>query len=231
MESFEVYNNIYGENSIFLIDTYDTEQAAKNITKFKNSIKAVRIDSGDLVEHSKKVRKILDENGCDEVLIVGSSDLNEYKIRDILEKNAPIDAFGVGTELATSRDDPAIAGVYKLIEYNNKPKIKISEDKLTYPGKKQIYRFYHGQGEFKEDILMLESEPKPLNSEALLIPVMKEGLLITKLPDLNSIQQYYTKNIEKLPNNFKELEENHIFQLYISSKLSELTSSLTKKFT
>jgi len=150
MESFDVYTNIYGDNSILLIDTYDTEQAAKKISKFKNSIKAVRIDSGDLVEHAKKVRKILDENGCEKVQIVASSDLNEYKIKKILESNAPIDAFGIGTELATSRDDPTIAGVYKLIEHNNKPKIKISEDKLTYPGKKQIYRIYNKQGEFIE---------------------------------------------------------------------------------
>ena len=231
MESFNVYNDIYGENSILLIDTYDTEQAAQNISKFKNSIKAVRIDSGDLVEHSKKVRKILDENGCDKVLIVASSDLNENKIKNILDNDAPIDAFGVGTELATSRDDPAIAGVYKLMEYNTKPKIKISEDKLTYPGKKQIYRFYNGHGKFKEDILMLDSEPAPSNSEALLSLVMEEGLLITDLPDLNNIQQYYFENIEKLPNKFKTLEENHIFQLKISSKLSELTSSLTENFT
>jgi nicotinate phosphoribosyltransferase len=231
MESFDLYNDIYGENSILLIDTYDTEQAAKKITKFKNSIKAVRIDSGDLVEHSKKVRKILDENGCERVLIVASSDLNENKIKEILEKNAPIDAFGVGTELATSRDDPSIAGVYKLIEYNNRPKIKISEDKLTYPGKKQIYRIFNNQREFKEDILMLDNEPAPLNSEALLIPVMKEGLLITQLPDINNIQQYCIESIEKLPNKYKNLEENHIFQLKISYKLSELTSSLTEKFT
>jgi nicotinate phosphoribosyltransferase len=231
MESFNVYNDIYGKDSILLIDTYDIEQAARKISKFKNSIKAVRIDSGDLVEHSKKVRKILDENGCDKVLIVASSDLNEYKIREILDKNAPIDAFGVGTELATSRDDPAIAGVYKLIEYNNKPKIKISEEKLTYPGKKQIYRFYNEKGEFIEDILMLDSEEVPLNSEALLIPVMKEGLLITELPNLFDIQQYYIESIEKLPNKFKNLEENHIFHLKISTKLSELTSSLTEKFT
>ncbi len=216
MESFDVYTNIYGENSILLIDTYDTEQAAKKISKFKNSIKAVRIDSGDLVEHSKKVRKILDENGCEKVQIVASSDLNEYKIKKILESNAPIDAFGVGTELATSRDDPTIAGVYKLIEYNNKPKIKISEDKLTYPGKKQIYRIYNKQGEFIEDFLTLDSEPAPPNSEALLILVMKEGSLITELPNLNNIQQYYNENIEKLPNKFKELEENQIFKLRIS---------------
>ena len=231
MESFEVYNDIYGDNSIFLIDTYDTEQAANKITKFKNSIKAVRIDSGDLVDHSKKVRKILDENGCEKVLIVASSDLNEYRIKEILDKNAPIDAFGIGTELATSRDDPAIAGVYKLIEYNRKPKIKISEDKLTYPGKKQIYRFYNKQGEFKEDILTLDYEPAPSDSEALLIPVMKKGILITNLPDLNNIQQFYNENIKKLPNKFKELDENHTFELRISKKLSELTNSLKEKFT
>jgi len=231
MESFDVYTNIYGDNSILLIDTYDTEQAAKKISKFKNSIKAVRIDSGDLVEHAKKVRNILDENGCKNVQIVASSDLNEYKIKKILESNAPIDAFGVGTELATSSDDPTIAGVYKLIEYNNKPKIKISEEKLTYPGKKQIYRIYNKQGEFREDFLALDSEPAPPNSEALLIRVMKEGSLITELPNLNNIQQYYSKNIEKLPNKFKELEENHIFKVRISKKLSELTNSLTEKFT
>ncbi len=231
LESFDVYKNIYGDNTILLIDTYDTEQAAKKISKFKNSIKAVRIDSGNLIEHAKKVRKILDENGCEKVLIVASSDLNEYKIKKILESNAPIDAFGVGTELATSRDDPTIAGVYKLIEYNHKPKIKISEDKLTYPSKKQIYRIYNKQGGFKEDILMLDNEPAPPNSEALLIPVMKEGILITELPELNNIQQYYKENIEKLPNKFKELDENHVFKVRISKKLSELTNSLTEKFT
>jgi len=231
LESFDVYNKFYGDNSILLIDTYDTEQAAKKISKFKNLIKAVRIDSGDLVEHSKKVRKILDENGCEKVEIVASSDLNEYKIKKILESNAPIDAFGVGTELATSRDDPTIAGVYKLIEYNKKPKMKISEDKLTYPGKKQIYRIYNKQGEFIEDLLTLDSEPAPPNSEALLIPVMKKGSLITELPNLNNIQQYYIENIKKLPPKFKELNEDYVFNVKISKKLSELTNSLTEKFT
>ena len=183
------------------------------------------------MSHYKIWRKIIDENGCEKVLIVASSDLNEYRIKEILDKNAPIDAFGIGTELATSRDDPAIAGVYKLIEYNSKPKIKISEDKLTYPGKKQIYRFYNKQGEFKEDILTLDYEPAPSDSEALLIPVMKKGILITNLPDLNNIQQFYNENIKKLPNKFKELDENHTFELRISKKLSELTNSLKEKFT
>lgn len=228
MESFETYYNIYRENSIFLIDTYDTEKAAKKISKYKNTIRGVRIDSGDLIEHAKKVRKILDENGCKKVLIVATSDLNEYKIKEIIDNKAPIDAFGVGTELATSRDDPTIAGVYKLIEYNGVPKIKISENKLTYPGRKQIHRIYDEQGKFKEDILMLDDEPAPPNSEELLIPIMKSGKLIYDMPDLHEIQQYYLENIKKLRNEYKVLKENHIFKLKISKKLKNLTDTIKK---
>ncbi|MFX1357634.1 MAG: nicotinate phosphoribosyltransferase [Promethearchaeota archaeon] len=230
IESFDAYYQIYGENSILLIDTYDTERAAKNISKYKNNIRAVRIDSGDLIQHSKLVRKILDENGCEKVTIVASSDLNEYKIKEIIDKNAPIDAFGIGTELATSRDDPALSAVYKLIEYNNISKIKTSEDKVTYPGIKQIYRTYNKDGIFKEDIMMLESELQPSNSEALLIPIMKQGKLVYDMPNLDVIQQYYLNNIDKLPEDYKMLEENHIFKLKISKKLEELTKSLRKKY-
>ena len=127
LDSFNVYYDIYGENSIFLIDTYDTEKGAITSTKFGNKIRGVRIDSGDLADHARKVRKILDKKGSEKVLIVASSDLNEYKIKKIIDENVPIDVFGVGTELATSRDDPTISGVYKLIEYNNVPKIKLAK--------------------------------------------------------------------------------------------------------
>jgi len=229
-ESFDLYYKIYGKSSILLIDTYDTEKAAKTACKYGNNIKGVRIDSGDLIEHAKKVRKILDDNGCKEVIIVASSDLNEYKIKQIIDTNAPIDAFGVGTELATSRDDPTISGVYKLIEYNGRPKIKISEEKLTYPGKKQIYRIYNERGIFKEDILMLEDDEVPPNSEALLIPIMEKGNLISKIPQLMEIQQYYLKNMKKLPSEYKTLDEKHVFKLKISKKLRELTNSLTRKY-
>jgi len=136
----------------------------------------------------------------------------------------------VGTELTTSRDDPTIAGVYKLIEYNNQPKIKISEEKFTYPGKKQIYRVYNERGVFKEDILMLEDDEAPPNSEALLIPIMEKGNSISKIPQLMEIQQYYLKNIKKLPGEYKTLDENHVFILKISKKLKELTNSLTRKY-
>jgi nicotinate phosphoribosyltransferase len=230
MESFETYYKIYGNESILLIDTYDTERAAKSIYKYKNSIKAVRIDSGDLLEHSKRVRTILDENGCDKVLIVASSDLNEYKVKDLIERKAPIDAFGIGTELVTSRDDPTLAAVYKLIECNAKPRMKTSEEKITFPGKKQVYRIYDKNRMLKEDLMMLEDENPPLNSEALLIPIMKEGELISQLPNLGEIQQYYLSNIDRLPNEFKELEKNNGFRIRISKKLSDLTNALRQKY-
>ncbi|TFG13396.1 MAG: nicotinate phosphoribosyltransferase [Promethearchaeota archaeon] len=230
MESFQVYFKIYGEDSILLIDTYDTEKAAEKVCAYGNTIRGVRIDSGDLISHAKNVRKILDKNGCDKVLIVASSDLNEYKIKEIIDKKAPIDAFGIGTELATSRDDPTVAAVYKLIEHNRIPKIKISEEKITYPGKKQVYRIYNNDGKLKEDLLMLDDEPAPPNSEAVLIPIMKKGKLINQLPNLDEIHQYYNENIIKLPNEYKKLEENHVFNLKISEKLVKLTNSLKQRY-
>ena len=230
MDSFENYYKIYGKDSILLIDTYDTEKAAKGITKYKNNIRAVRIDSGDLLEHSRKVRKILDDNGCKQVLIVASSDLNEYKIKHLLENNAPIDAFGIGTELATSRDDPTLAAVYKLMEYRGNPKIKTSQDKITCPGRKQIYRSYDKKGFFKDDILMLESEVPPTDSEALLIPVMKKGVLSHQLPSLEEIRQFYLNNIEKLPNQFKDIEISFNYKIKISKNLDDLTKTLQKQF-
>lgn len=225
-DSFDSYYKIYDKDSIFLIDTYDTENGAEKSCKFGNNIMGVRLDSGDLIDHAKKVRKILDKNGCEKVLITASSDLNEYKIKEIIEKKAPIDAFGVGTELATSRDDPTISGVYKLIVYNNIPKIKVSEEKLTYPGKKQVYRIYNKEGMFKEDILSLENEPIPPNSEALLIPIMKNGEVITKIPNLDEIQAFYLENIKKLPDFYKKLEKIQVPKVKISENLQQLTDSL-----
>ncbi len=230
IESFNTYYDIYKENSIFLIDTYDTEEGARKSCKFGNKIRGVRIDSGNLIDHAKKVRNILDKEGCDKVLIVASSDLNEYKIKEILDNKAPIDAFGIGTELATSRDDPTISGVYKLIEYNDAPKIKVSEEKLTYPGIKQIDRIFDRSGIFKEDILRLDEEFEVPNSKPLLIPIMMDGKLIYDLPKIDEIRQYYLKNMETLPKGYKVLKENHLFRLKISQKLESLTESLKGKY-
>ncbi|HEC38013.1 hypothetical protein LCGC14_0515630 [marine sediment metagenome] len=229
-ESFNVYFDLYDEDSILLIDTYDTENGAELSTQFGNKIKGVRIDSGDLIAHSKKVRQILDEKGCSDVLIVASSDLNEYKIKEIIDKNAPIDAFGVGTELTTSRDDPTLSGVYKLIEYNNIPRIKISEEKITYPGIKQVYRKFDENGILEEDIITIVNEPAPTNSESLLHPIMKNGRLVSNLPEIDEIQRYYFENMKKLSQIYKNLEKVHPFKIKLSKNLMELTNQLKSKY-
>jgi len=229
IEAFNTYFKFFDEDSIILIDTYDTEKGAEKCAQFGNKIKGVRIDSGDLIKHAQKVRKILDQKGCEKVLIVASSDLNEYKIKEIIDKNAPIDAFGVGTELATSRDDPTLSGVYKLIEYNKVPKIKISEEKITFPGIKQVYRFYDENKMFKHDLLTLDNEPAPIDSKSLLKPILKGGELITKLPELDKIQLFYRENIKKLPETYKNLEKIQIVSLELSEKLSLLTKTLKEK--
>ena len=229
-DSFDSYYKIYGEDSILLIDTYDTEKGAQKACKYGNRIRGVRIDSGDLIDHARKVRKILDQNGCDKVLIVASSDLNEYKIKEIIDKKAPIDAFGVGTELTTSRDDPTISGVYKLIEYNNEPRIKISEGKVTYPGIKQVYRSYNKDDKLEEDLLSLDDEPIPVNSEPLLIPIIKKGKLVTILPKLDEIRDFYLENIRNLPETYKNLEQKEKFKLRVSEKLEQITQKLKKNY-
>jgi nicotinate phosphoribosyltransferase len=228
-DAFDFYYKIYGENSILLIDTYDTEKAAKLACKYGNKIFGVRIDSGDLIENSFKVRKILDANGCKDVIIVASSDLNEYKIKNLLDNNAPIDAFGIGTELVTSRDDPALAAVYKLVEFQGKPRIKTSKDKLTFPGKKELYRLYDNNDIFIKDIMALEQEPKPPNSEILLNQILDKGRLITDMSNLKEIQQYYMQNIKKLPDKFKSLNEEVNYEVEISGELRKLTNTLQNK--
>lgn len=229
MESFEIFYDYYGDNTIQLIDTYNIKEGTLKATKFDNNILGVRIDSGDLVKETKRVRKILDENGCEEVQIVLSSNLDEYKIRNILEEGAPADAFGVGTELVTSSDDPTLSMVYKLMEHNGEPKIKTSEGKKTYPGAKQVYRRFDENGKIEKDYLLLEEETAPETTQPLLIPIMKQGEMVYDLPSLEAIRKNCRKNIETLPERYKQLEEVKIENVEVSDKLDKLTDRLIEK--
>lgn len=229
MESFEIFYDLYRENTIQLIDTYDIKEGTLKATKFGNEILGVRIDSGDLVKETKRVRKILDENGCDEVKIVLSSNLDEYEIKRILDNNAPADAFGVGTELVTSSDDPTLSAVYKLMEHNGEPKIKTSEGKKTFPGAKQVYRQFDENGKIECDHLLLDEEPAPETTHPLLIPIMKNGELVYELPTLDMIKEYCRKNIAKLPDRYKQLKEVDVDMVKVSDKLDALTNKLMRQ--
>ena len=165
---------------ILLIDTYDTEAGARKVVELAPKLKAdgiairgVRIDSGDLTAMARKVRRILDDGGLKDVIILVSGGIDEDVLAAMMKAGAPIDGFGIGVSLATSIDAPAFDCAYKLQEYAGKPKRKLSEGKVTWPGRKQVWRSYDTDGRMRGDILSLDSDTQP--GEALIVPVMRAG--------------------------------------------------------
>jgi nicotinate phosphoribosyltransferase len=160
--AFRAFLKVFPSNATILVDTYDTLAAVQRLTAFKENVSAIRLDSGDLLTLSQQAREILDGAGKSEVKIFASGDLNEYLIKDLIESGAKIDAFGVGTQLATSYDRPALGGIYKLVSVSDqgmiKMKMKLSPEKATYPGAKQVWRRLHERGKYAGDLIALEDE-------------------------------------------------------------------------
>ena len=228
-ESFQDFNKVFPDNTTLLIDTYDTIKGAQLATKIGKELKGVRLDSGNLTSLSRRVRKILDSAGLEQVKITASGDLNEYKISQMLAKGACIDSFGVGTEMVTSKDTPALGGVYKLVEQEKEgcliPKMKFSKDKETCPSKKQVYRFLNKNGSFKKDIIGLVDEE--FDAEGLLVPVMKKGNLLYKIPTVQQIQKSAEKNTAQLPDKFKDLDCKIVYSVNISKKLKRIRDKIS----
>ena len=205
-KAFESYADVFPENTILLIDTYDTVAAVKKIIRMplREKLKAVRLDSGNLKILSKRVRKILDQADLKTVKIIASGNLNEYKISELIQEKSPIDIFGVGTDMVTSRDYPALDLTYKLVEIEDLQgkityKAKRSQGKSTIPGRKQVFRGFTSQGLFKQDTIGLFREVPPPGTQALLRPVIKEGKLIKPLPSLLEIRTYLQERLSQLP--------------------------------
>jgi nicotinate phosphoribosyltransferase len=200
-EAFRKFHQLF-PHGVLLVDTYDSLAAIAKIIQNGLHPSAIRLDSGDLVELSIQARKRLDEAGLKETKIFASGDLDEYAIRDLLARGAQIDAFGVGTALATSKDAPALGGVYKLVDLESDGHIsyraKFSEEKLTYPGRKQVFRSHDSEGVFRGDTVACENEGFP-GDEPLLSCVMQNGKRICPDPDLASIQQYAHQQLERIP--------------------------------
>ena len=225
LAAFRDYAAAFSNNTILLIDTYDTLDGARNaciVAKEMEArgarLRAVRLDSGDLLTLSKQVRRILDAEGLDYVQIIASHDLDEFQIDTLLEDGAPIDSFGVGTRLATGANfnprtgeggTSALGGVYKLVESDGRPVGKQSLDepsKATLPGKKQIYRITDAAGNYAKDWVTLWDE-KVSEGEPLLVPIIRDGELVYEFPNLHDIQARTTAELEKLPDSHKRLTE------------------------
>jgi nicotinate phosphoribosyltransferase len=230
-EAFLAYKKAFPENMALLIDTYSTIEGAKTATGLGVSPTLVRLDSGDLLDLSVKVRQILDTAGHKNTEIFASGDLNEYKIRDLVKKGAPIDAFGVGTELTTSREDPALPGIYKLVELRRGsesiPRVKLSPAKVTIPELKQIHRAYDSSGLIKEDIIAMDEEIFPsLAAQTLLRKVIDKGQLTYSVPSLLETREYTKKQTDSLPQEFRDPTIVAEAPVRLSPKLSSLCEKL-----
>jgi len=199
-EAYEQLQKLLGDATVYLIDTYDTIAGAKLAASLGRPLWGVRLDSGNLVELSRAVRKILDDAGLPDVKIMATSDLNEYKILEFAAARAPIDAFGVGTDLATSTDSPNLGVVYKLVELNGRQTAKFSEDKHTLPGAKQVFRFAtYDCVACSWECLGCEPGAEDGEARALLRPVLLGGKLVDPLPKVMEARKYAAESIQKLP--------------------------------
>ncbi|WP_104987368.1 nicotinate phosphoribosyltransferase [Sorangium cellulosum] len=213
--AFEGYVAVFPSAAILLIDTYDTlVGAARAAAVARDKLKGVRLDSGDLGALSVAVRKILDDAGCTSAKIVASGDLNEHRIAELRRAGAPIDLYGVGTDLVTSIDAPSLGGVYKLVEIDGVepgaarvPIAKFSEGKATLPGAHQVHRFRDPSGKLARDVIALESEPIPAGAEPLLAPVVKRGVRLAPPEGLGAVRARVREQLGALPDALRQIDD------------------------
>ncbi len=209
-EAFQAFSEDFPGRSILLVDTYDTIEGARRAARVARQmaaagipVRGVRLDSGDVAGLAREVRCILDESGCDEVQIFASGDLDEHRIAEIIEAGAPVDAFGVGTQLGTSADAPALGGVYKLVEDSRGARLKLSEGKETLPGCKQVFRVSRG-GLYDHDVLGLADET-PSAGAPVLARVMGGGRRLGLEPALAGARDRCRETLRRLPEYLKSL--------------------------
>jgi nicotinate phosphoribosyltransferase len=227
LEAFEHFAHSSPSNCTWLIDTYDTENAARALIPLARklltegiAVRGVRIDSGDLGEHARRVRRILDEGGFAEMKIFASGDLDECKLKMLVD-TAPIDGFGIGTRMNTSADAPYLDCAYKLQEYAGIARRKRSEGKATWPGRKQVYRQYDARGRFVGDTLTTVEDAPPAG-EPLLRLIMRGGRRVSALPDLPAIRAHASAQLDALPQALRGLETAGPYPVRVAPRLREL---------
>ncbi|MEM5540101.1 nicotinate phosphoribosyltransferase [Olleya sp. AS48] len=257
LDAFRDFAQVRPKNCVLLIDTYNTLKlglpnaitVAKEMEEKGEKLFGIRLDSGDLAYLSKKARAILDAADLSYVKIVVSNQLDEYVIKSLKEQQAPIDVFGVGTNLVTGRPDAALDGVYKLSEYNGDPRIKLSENiiKVSLPFKKQVYRMIDNDGQFYgADAVAIYTEGeidqmehpfditkqiniKALKKEPLLELVMEDGKRVIPARTVNEIAEYSQSRLAQLPDEYKRFQNPHTYKIGLSSQLKKERNDLINK--
>ncbi len=231
-QAFEDFARAFPGNAVLLIDTYDTQAGAEKVAALAARlaadglrIKAVRIDSGDLNQASRDVRKILDRAGCKDIGILVSGNLDEYKLAKLVGQRAPIDGFGVGTSLDISDDAPSLDCVYKLQEYAGRPRRKCSAGKATWPGRKQVFRQFRN-GVMSNDIVALEGAEE--QGQPLLVPVMRDGKRLQTSESLADIRERVAQGLGSLPEPLRSRDAAVPYSVHISSSLTELAEEVDR---
>jgi nicotinate phosphoribosyltransferase len=248
LTAFRHFSEIRPDDCVLLVDTYDTLASGVpnavivglEMKQQGRQLKGIRLDSGDLAYLSKKARHMLDDAGLHDVKIAASNQLDEHLIKSLLNQNAPIDLFGVGTSLVTGQPDAALDGVYKLAYADSAPRIKLSEsmEKITLPDRKQVFRVHNETGLLGADVVALADETDiavmhhpfdPLKSfaigkyqkEPLMRKVMEHGRRLVDPLSVQEIARYSRKRIDELPDEYKRFENPHIYRIGISDRLKK----------
>jgi len=234
MDAFAAFARARPDNLVLLLDTYDTEAAARKVVALAPRLKAagitiggVRLDSGDLVALSRSVRAILDAGGLDHVTIFASGGLDEDQLAAFAQQHAPIDGLGVGTSLTTSSDVPALDCAYKLQEYAGVARRKRSAKKATWPGRKQVWRRYGADGRMAGDLLALEGETKP--GEPLIELVMQGGRRLRPAPALDDIRRRAKRELERLPEGLRPLAADTTYPVEVADELKNLAAEVDRR--
>ncbi|MDB5352999.1 MAG: pncB2 [Planctomycetota bacterium] len=222
--AFAAFARVFPENTTLLVDTYDTLEGVRHAAEIEPPVKGVRLDSGEVGALSKAARAILDAAGRRATKIFASGDLDEWKIGELVRVGAPVDAFGVGTELITSRDAPALSMVYKLVAIDGHGRVKLSPGKRTFPLAKQVYRRRDGQGRFAGDHVTRWDEKA--EGEALLSQVVSEGQLVGELLTLAAIRERCRSQVSALPGVLRGPDPTGVYPISYSDVLESAAKTL-----
>lgn len=259
LTAFRAFAAARPDNTVLLVDTYDTLKSgvpnaitvAREMRARGQALRAIRLDSGDLAFFAHRARALLDAAGFPEVKIAASNQLDEYVIRSLRQQGAPIDIFGVGTSLVTGAPDAALDGVYKLAVAGEEPRIKVSESlgKTTLPGRKQVHRFFNGDGHFAGiDGVVTADEAAPtrlvhpfephkslacadFTSEPLLQPVMRQGRRVGRQRSVEDIKTFAASRLALLPPEYRRFENAHTYKVGISESLHGQREALRQRHT
>jgi nicotinate phosphoribosyltransferase len=231
-EAFNRFLDAFPEGSVLLVDTYNVRRAVKTMIANGRKPWGIRLDSGDLTADSVWARRLLDRAGWKDVKIFASGDLDEYRIAEILRKGAAIDAFGVGTALGTPGDAPHLSLIYKLVETEDGGKVreaaKFSHSKATYPGRKQVFRYANGRGEFSSDKIAVEDE-EPNGGEPLLAEVMRGGKQKAPPESVAALRERCMKNLGQLPQRFRDIHRGAVYPVRYSKRLTAMRNEVRRR--